>query len=265
MSASFTLKFDGWAPDLQNVAIEADGSSGSVPCADCLNVYYQDAAFRCLPGPNPLGPTLGTQALNLFSGYDNIAANNYVYAATANGISIFQNGVWGAVPVEPSVTVALTGIGMQFNTGGTGGIGAQRAITGMRMNTGTGKVGTSGGFLYSGTMVAGFTQSGLGGTTTTTGYQSGQFGSLSPTTTYAGITVTSLATTVRSNGSSTEVALVGVLPQNYFTRLTIPTISVSLASASASSFLQSGNTAIWTWSGAISLLSGNSYAVRLIL
>jgi len=251
MSAQFTLKFDGWAPDLQNVALETDGSSGAVPCADCLNVYFQDAAFRCLPGPNPFGPTLGEQALNLFSGYDNIAADNYVYAGTANDIQLLQDGVWTSVPIEPTISYQLTGVQISMATGG-GSTSHQKAVTGSAMKITIGKVTPSGGFYYNGTLTA--DSNGV-----LTGYASGSYGSISPTATWDGIALLALQT----NSTITQLVLNGTLAKNYFTTLSFPSINRSLPTSSAT-LTQANGTTRWLWNSSVGFKVGTKYTVRIV-
>jgi len=252
MSAQFTLKFDGWAPDLQNVALETDGSSGAVPCADCLNVYFQDAAFRCLPGPNPFGPTLGEQALNLFSGYDNIAADNYVYAGTANDIQLLQDGVWTPVPIEPTISYQLTGVQIAFSTGG-GSTSHQKAVTGSAMKITIGTVTPTGGIYYSGTLTAG-SNSGV-----VFGYAQGVYGSINPTQTWAGIAITA----IQSTSSTTSITLAATLPKAYFTTLKFPSLNKSLPTSSAT-LTQNNGTTQWLWNSSVGLNTGFNYTVQIV-
>lgn len=263
--SDFTLKFDGWAPDLQNVAIEVDGSSGSVPAADCLNVYFQDAAFRCLPGPNPFAVTLGLQALNLLSGYDNIAANNYIYAGTKDGIQIFQSGAWSSVPIEPTVSVSVTGFALNFSTGGGSTI-ATVSLGGTKLQMKMGVIQTRGGFLLDSTLTAG--QNGIG---SQVGYGRGNFGALSPALTAAGVSVITIASYANGFGPGSILQLSGTFSQNYFTTLTCTTTGKTLQSNTASFNVQNANLpgalSTWIWSGASNSLGfavGNSFRVRVI-
>lgn len=53
MADPLTLTYGPWAPDLANVAVQIPATNGPVPvpCADVLNVYYSNGAYRSLPAP----------------------------------------------------------------------------------------------------------------------------------------------------------------------------------------------------------------------
>lgn len=113
MSKPYTIRFGPWVPDLQDVAVEMpyQWSDTELPVADCKNVYWQDAAYRCLPGLLSLGPSLGTPILDCFTWYDNTQQKEVLFAATANGLFTMIDQVWSEISTqtsEGSVGLAIT-------------------------------------------------------------------------------------------------------------------------------------------------------------
>jgi hypothetical protein len=116
----YTIKFGSWSPDLQNVGVEMpfQWSETELPSADTLNVFYQDAAYRCLPGPSPFASSLGTPVLDAFTWYDNTAGKEIVFLATANGFFILEDGAYTPVPTQ--VNVGALGLALSIALGSTG-------------------------------------------------------------------------------------------------------------------------------------------------
>lgn len=100
MPKPYTIRYGQWTPDLQSVGVEMpyQWSDTEIAVADCLNVYWQDGAYRCLPAMASFGPSLGAQALDCFTWYDNTQGKEVVFAATANGFFTLIDGVWTAIP-----------------------------------------------------------------------------------------------------------------------------------------------------------------------
>lgn len=118
MPRPYTIKFGAWLPDLQNVGVEMpmQWTETALPCADCLNVYYQDAAYRCLPAPQAIGPTLGTPILDAFTWYDDTQGKEIIFAATANGFYTLIDGAWSAIPTETQETALGLAIGISLGS-----------------------------------------------------------------------------------------------------------------------------------------------------
>jgi hypothetical protein len=119
MGKPYTVKFGPWLPDLQDVGIEMpfQWTETELPVADCENVYYQDAAYRCLPAPAPVGPSLGTAILASYTWYDNTAGKEVVFAATANGFYTLVDGVWTQVPVQQNAGAGTVGYAVSMGMG----------------------------------------------------------------------------------------------------------------------------------------------------
>lgn len=122
MPKPYTIKFGPWAPDLQDVGIEMpfQWSDTQLPVADCENVYWQDAAYRCLPAPAPTGPSLGTPILDCFTWYDNSEQKEVLFAATANGLSALIDGAWSALSIETEE--GATGLSISMALGAAQGL-----------------------------------------------------------------------------------------------------------------------------------------------
>ena len=122
MGKPYTIKFGSWSPDLQNVGVEMpfQWSETELPSADTLNVFYQDAAYRCLPGPSPFASSLGTPVLDAFTWYDNTAGKEIVFLATANGFFILEDGAYTAVPTQ--VSEGALGLAISIALGSPAGV-----------------------------------------------------------------------------------------------------------------------------------------------
>lgn len=112
MPAPYIMIFGPWSPDLQNVGIQLpqQWAGTPFPCADCLNVFYQDACYRSIPGLASIGPTLGAQALNATTWYDDSTNTEEIFAATASSISVLAGGSWSQVPIQLNSTVSQAGV-----------------------------------------------------------------------------------------------------------------------------------------------------------
>lgn len=121
MPKPYTVKFGQWLPDLQDVGIEMpfQWTETELPVADCENVYYQDAAYRCLPAPAPIAPSLGIPVLACFTWYDNTAGKEVVFAATANGFYTLIDNVWTQVPVQQNASAGTVGYALSMALGAT--------------------------------------------------------------------------------------------------------------------------------------------------
>lgn len=119
MARPYTVKFGPWLPDLQNVGVEMgmQWTETELPVADCLNVYYADSSYRCLPGPSSIGPTLGTPILDAFTWYDNTGGKEIVFAATANGFSQLEDGVWTQIPLQVNASAGTVGLAISLALG----------------------------------------------------------------------------------------------------------------------------------------------------
>lgn len=117
MSSPVALTFGPWAPDLGNNGVEIGPLGGTVPAADVLNVYYSNSAYRCLPGPSSIGPSLGIPITNAVNWYDNSTDTEEVFAATANGIYMLVDGSWSQVPVQANSSIGAIGLSIPLNQG----------------------------------------------------------------------------------------------------------------------------------------------------
>jgi hypothetical protein len=122
-----TIQYGEWSPDLANVSFQIPDQEGPVivPVADCLNVYYQDGAYRTLPGPASIGPALGFQCLNATTWYDLVNQKEAIFAAGTNAISELVDGAWSAVPISAgrqllngTITPATSGANVGYSTAG---------------------------------------------------------------------------------------------------------------------------------------------------
>lgn len=119
MSRPYTVKFGPWLPDLSNVGVEMpmQWTETELPTADCLNVFYADSSYRCLPSLASFGPTLGTPILDAFSWYDDTAGKEIVFAATANGFSQLEDGAWTAIPLQVNASAGTVGLALSIALG----------------------------------------------------------------------------------------------------------------------------------------------------
>lgn len=88
-----------------------------LPVADCLNVYYQDAAYRCMPSLSAIGPSLGTQALAGVTWYDDTAGKEIVFMAAANGFFQLVDGSWSAIPLQVNASAGTVGLAVSIALG----------------------------------------------------------------------------------------------------------------------------------------------------
>lgn len=137
MANWLTLQFGPWAPDLQNTPIPVGNvSETQIPCADVLNVYYQDGAYRCLPSLAPIASGAIGTVVSAFTYYDNVGAQDIVFIATANGIETLIDGVYTPVAFETDASVTGTGLALKSSLAGTiTGAGLQLTST---LGSGTG-------------------------------------------------------------------------------------------------------------------------------
>ena len=256
MADPLTINFGPWSPDLQNVPVDVLNTPMplTVPTADCLNVYYQDGQYRCLPGLNPFGPALGAQALQAFNWYDNTDAVEILFAATANGIQELIDGVWSPVGVE-NVIVVQPASWATLRTTFTGlvSVAPMKAATTWK---GAGLT-VSGGSIYNGTLKAGVSSDG-----NSTGFKIATFGTMTPASDQQGHPFGALLNQFLPGPGNNRTILTinALLPQNYFSTLNVTQISLTLAS-SAASYSQSGGTTTWLWAGSLGVGLGNSYTV----
>lgn len=122
MADPYTIRFGGWLPDLQNNGVEVPPQDNDIelPAADCLNVYWQDSSYRCLPSLASIGPSLGTPILDCFTWYDNTQGKEVLFATTANGLWTLVDGVWSSVSIETQEGV--TGFSISIRLGSVKGL-----------------------------------------------------------------------------------------------------------------------------------------------
>jgi len=266
MPEPYTIRHGSWSPDLQNVGVQLPYSIAPVelPSADCNNVYFQDGAFRCLPGPAPFAGAIGgvEAVLSALTYYDQVANQEVLFAATADGISALIDGVW--VPLTlfglagSTISVAAPSFSIVAAMGGVVGPG-QAASLKLALKLGA---PTAKGQLYNGSMVAGQSAGG-----NEIGFVSGSFGSLTPTVDMNGHTIGELISSVIARGTEYQVKLSvqATVTQSYFSALVNHTLGITLASAAAF-FSSSGGSSTWTWSAqtyVMNLSSGIKYAISL--
>lgn len=121
MSELHTIVYGAWAPDLANVGVALSSWQSSVevtlPVADCNGVYWEDGSYRCLPGLSPIGPSLGIPITNAVSWYDEASGKEIIFAATANGLSMLEDGAWSSVPIQSNAQVSAVGALIQLTLG----------------------------------------------------------------------------------------------------------------------------------------------------
>lgn len=118
MARPYTIRFGPWAPDLQDVGVEmpTQWSDTELPAADCLNVYWQDGSYRCMPSLASFGPTLGTQVLDCFTWYDNTQQKEVLFAATANGFFTLIDGVWSEIATQTNESAGGLAISLKLGS-----------------------------------------------------------------------------------------------------------------------------------------------------
>jgi hypothetical protein len=131
MPKPYTVRFGPWLPDITNVGVEMpyQWSDTELPVADCQNVYWQDGAYRCLPGLSSIGPTLGTPILSCFTWYDNTQSKEIVFAATANGFFQLEDGVWTQIPVQQNASAGTVGFAINIGLGSPTGLATAMSPT----------------------------------------------------------------------------------------------------------------------------------------
>ena len=130
-----TLQFGPWAPDLKDVPVQVPDTQGPlpVPCADCLNVYYANGAYKSIPSlavgsidGNPVA-ALSAQALQAISYYDNVEQQETIFVGTQTGIQqLGANGMWSTVPFLTNQSAAIVGQSIGFAIGNLGNTDALR-------------------------------------------------------------------------------------------------------------------------------------------
>lgn len=127
MPTPYTIQFGPWSPDLQDVAVQMPTQWGAtpIPCADCLNVYYQDGNFRVLPGLASTAPALAAQCLGAMSLYDDVAQEQAVFAGTTGAIYELIDGAWTSIPISAGqqllnaqMTAGASGANIGFSVAG---------------------------------------------------------------------------------------------------------------------------------------------------
>lgn len=225
----------------------------TVPSADCLNVYYQDGAYRCLPGLSAFGPALGAQCLQAFNWYDNTDTVEILFGATANGISQLVDGIWSPVGVE-NVIVVQPASWASLRTTFSGLI----SVAPMKAQTTWAGAGltVSGGTIYNGTLKAGVSSDG-----NSTGFKIATFGTMTPPNDQQGHPIGALLNQfLPGPGNNRTIFTINALvPSNYFSTLSV--VNVTTLASSAAGFSQSGGTSTWLWAGSLGVGLGNSYSV----
>jgi hypothetical protein len=147
MPKPYAIRFGPWVPDLQDVGVEMpfQWSDTELAVTDCENVYWQDASYRCLPRPAPIGPSLGTPILDCFTWYDNTQQKEVLFALTANGAFTLIDGVWTEIATETNESALGLAITMQ--------LGSPVGLV-TRMATNTGGSGPSSSYTYPSPFVA---------------------------------------------------------------------------------------------------------------
>lgn len=223
-----------------------------VPSADCLNVYYQDGAYRCLPGPIATGPSLGSQALNAFPWYDNTQAVALLFAGTSGGISQLEDGIWSPVGVENSISVSPASWNLRLALDGL------TSVYPWKLATTLGSISVSGGLIYSGTLFAGASGN-------ITGFISGTCGSMSPASDNNGNAIYALQyafRTIPTAHYTTSFSISATVSATYFSSIVFSSIGTTLYATNAA-FGTSGGQSTWTWGGALSIASGGNYPVKI--
>jgi len=244
MPQPLDILFGPWAPDLQNVPQQLNAAPGPqmVPSADCLNVYYQDGAYRCLPAPAATGPALTAQVLGAFTYYDDVAGKEIVFAGTAAGMNELLDGAWSAIPFTTTGIVYLSGIPLLLTQGSP--------LLG-----------------YLGTMTAGNWH---GVSTSEVGYDTVRsIGSISPVDDVNGYKIGQVYDFNSSSGTSfifsigTYATPAPNLGASYFQEVYLSSLSATfLASAASYSFSSGVNS--WQWSTAAGFVTGTNYPVEII-
>lgn len=119
MTELHTITYGPWAPDLENVGVQVMSWQQAVdlPVADCLNVFWENGSYRCLPGLASIGPSLGIPITNAVSWYDQAVGKEIVFAATANGLSMLEDDVWSSVPIQSNAQASAIGSLIQLTLG----------------------------------------------------------------------------------------------------------------------------------------------------
>jgi hypothetical protein len=121
-----TLQFGPWNPDLANVPVQIPDTNGPVPipCADCLNVYFANGAYKSIASPSIASidgipaAALSAQALNAFSYYDTVEQQSTIFAGTQTQVQqLAANGTWLTIPVTTTQAAALVGQQLASVTG----------------------------------------------------------------------------------------------------------------------------------------------------
>ena len=141
-----TVQFGAWNPDLANVPVQIPDSNGplpNMPCADCLNVYYANGAYKSVASPSIASidgtpaAALNAQALNAFSYYDNVIDQSTIFAGLAGGVQqLLPNGTWANIPITTSQLISLIGAQLAFTPGTLGNTDGLHFVSSM-FTTGT--------------------------------------------------------------------------------------------------------------------------------
>lgn len=233
MADPITIQFGPWSPDLQNVATQipfAPKGIVQVPTADALNCYYQDGAYRSIPGPASIGPALGSRVLNAFTWYDTSTGNELVFSGSVDSLNELLSGAWSAVPIGGSPLAFKLTITQGTPTFINGLLNAQITV----------------GNVTSGLTYHGFASGNVGSWT------AGAIGSLSPVFDVFGhlVGVFGVSDFITPHGVAQTIYLIyqnASLGASYFTTVSSGVLTSNLTSASATYTTGSGFSQ-WVWS-----------------
>lgn len=84
----YSISYGPWAPDLADVAVQIQSQYGAteVPCADVLNVYYSNGAYRSLPSALSAGASALAHIVGAYTYLDPTGAAIPI-AGTAGGLA----------------------------------------------------------------------------------------------------------------------------------------------------------------------------------
>lgn len=265
-----TIQFGPWAPDQSDTPIQIPDQQGpiTVPCADCLNVYYSNGSYKSIPSPKTAlidGNTtqaLSTQALNAISYFDDVAQQETVFVGTSTGVQqLNPDGSWSQVSLLTSQSATLVGLSLGFKVGN---LGNTDAIRGTAIAFKLGAVGTqiTGQGFVAGRLVQHFP---FGSSSTMTGYSNllPTFGALTSANPFPFGSLQVLEDTVGLTGSAGSVFSVGSATDPTKTAFTTIIVNgVTMTSASASyTYSASQQIATWSWNAIFGLSSGSTYTV----
>ena len=247
MAAPFTIKYGSWSPDLQNVAVTMpfQAAATEIPSSDCLNVYYRDGAFRCLPAPAAAGPAASAQVLNALTWYDNVEGQEIIFGATASTINTLIDGVWSTIPFAQSVTIQGVGLSLAIR------LGATNPGRGVTITTTLGS-GVARGQLFNGTVYV----DDVYGDGSLIEFAAGGTGILTPANDVNGNQITNFRSgTYLQTGIA--IASAASLGQSYFSTLT-NNANTLLTSSGYCTYGYSGGVSSWEWTSPVITVADGS-------